>query len=101
MVRSRVLMPLAIAILHHPLAAYVLLVVALAAGIHAVYVCGAFVAGFVSVAAGLLAVIAYLGTAPSRAGLVTLALGAILLNVEFRVPTYGVAGVAGLAAALL
>lgn len=90
-------MPPAIALLQEPLVAYALLVGAAAALLRAVYV-PQLLPGFAGIAAGLLALLAYLPQTPSPRGFVLLALGLALLNAEFRFSTYGSAGTLGLAA---
>ncbi len=92
-------MPLSVAVLQEPIAAYGLLVVAAAGLLRVVYVPGAFVPGFTGIAAALLAILAYLATPPPATGLLLLALGIALLNAEFVFTTFGCAGAAGMAAA--
>jgi len=94
-------MPFAIAVLTHSISGYCLLVAAIAALVYAAYVPGAFVAAFAGVGATLLAILAFMAAPPPPAGLVAIALGVVLFNVEFRLPTYGCAGAAGLGAATL
>ena len=91
-------MPFAIAVVSPPAAAYAWLVVAIGRLSYAMYV-PRFVIAFVGASAGTLAVLGYLHVPPDAAGLVLLALGVLLLNLEFLRPTFGVALTAGLAAA--
>jgi membrane-bound ClpP family serine protease len=92
-------MPLAVAVLDHPLAVYCLLVTGLAAAIRAAYVRGALVSGFAGVAACLLALLGCLHRAPPAAGVVAVLVGTELMIVEFTRPAYGVAALAAVAAA--
>jgi membrane-bound serine protease (ClpP class) len=93
-------MPLAVAALSHPAAGYCLVVIAIAGLVYARGARAAFVPGFAGVAAALLAVLAYLHEPPSAAGLLALAVGVALMNVEFVLPTFGCAGAGGVATAL-
>lgn len=93
-------MPFAIAALDQPASAYCLVVIAMAALVYAGGARTAFVPGFAGLAAALLAVLAYLNEPLSTAGLVLLALGVALMNVEFLLPTFGCAGAGGIAVAL-
>jgi membrane-bound serine protease (ClpP class) len=90
-------MPFAIAVVSPPAGAYAWLVVAIGGLLYAMYV-PRFVIGFVGASAGTLAALGYLHVPPDAAGLVLLALGVLLLNLEFLRPTFGAAAMAGLAA---
>jgi membrane-bound serine protease (ClpP class) len=90
-------MPFAVAVVSPPAGAYAWLVVAIGGLLYALYV-PRFVIAFAGVAAGTLAALGYLHVPPDAAGLVLLAVGVLLLNLEFLRPTYGIAAVAGLAA---
>lgn len=90
-------MPFAIAIVSPPAGAYAWLVVALGGLVYAAYV-PRFVTAFAGVTAGTLAALGYLHVPPDAAGLALLALGVLLLNVEFLRPTFGAAAIAGIAA---
>ena len=87
-------MPIPIALLQHPVAVYGLLVVALAGLVY-----GGLTHSFVSLvvggAAALLAVLAFATTPPSHMSLLLIAVGIVLINIEFRLPTFGIAGLAG------
>lgn len=91
-------MPFAIAVVSPPAGAYAWLVVAIGGLSYALYV-PRFVIAFAGAAAGTLAALGYLHVPPDAAGLVLLALGVLLLNLEFLRPTFGAAAIAGLAAA--
>ena len=91
-------MPFAIAVVSPPAGAYAWLVVAIGGLLYAAYV-PRFVIGFAGAAAGGLAALGYVHVPPDAAGLVLLALGVLLLNLEFLRPTFGAAAIAGLAAA--
>ena len=91
-------MPFAIAVVSPPAGAYAWLVVAIGGLLYAAYV-PRFVIAFAGTSAGMLAALGYLHVPPDAAGLVLLALGVLLLNLEFLRPTFGAAAIAGLAAA--
>ena len=91
-------MPFAIAVVSPPAGAYAWLVVAIGGLLYAVYV-PRFVIGFAGAAAGVLAALGYVHVPPDAVGLALLALGVLLLNLEFLRPTFGAAAIAGLAAA--
>jgi membrane-bound serine protease (ClpP class) len=91
-------MPFAIAVVSPPAGAYAWLVVAIGGLSYALYV-PRFVVAFAGAAAGALAALGYLHVPPDAAGLVLVALGVLLLNLEFLRPTFGAAALAGLAAA--
>jgi membrane-bound ClpP family serine protease len=91
-------MPFAIAVVSPPAGAYAWLVVAICGLLYAAYV-PRFVIGLAGAAAAVLAALGYVHVPPDAAGLVSLALGVLLLNLEFLRPTFGAAAVAGLAAA--
>jgi membrane-bound serine protease (ClpP class) len=90
-------MPFALAVVSPPAGAYAWLVVAIGGLSYALYV-PRIVIAFAGAAAGILATLGYLHVPPDAAGLVLLALGVPLLNFEFLRPTFGAAGIAGLAA---
>ena len=91
-------MPFAIAVVSPPAGAYVWLVVAIGGLVYAAYV-PRFVIVFAGATAGTLAALGYLHVPPDVVGLVLLALGVLLLNLEFLRPTFGAAAMVGLAAA--
>jgi membrane-bound ClpP family serine protease len=93
--------PLAIAIVVPPAAAYAWLIVGMAGLLYAAYAPRTFVIGMAGAAAAALAALGYLHVPPDGTGLVLLAVGMLLLNVEFLAPTFGVAVLGGLAATLL
>jgi len=93
-------MPFAIAIVSPPAGAYAWLVVAIGGLSYALYV-PRFVIAFASATAGTLAALGYVHAPPDAAGLVLLALGVLLLNLEFLWPTFGAAAIGGLAAATI
>jgi membrane-bound serine protease (ClpP class) len=90
-------MPVAIVVVSPPAGAYAWLVVAIGGLTYATYV-PRFVIAFVGASAGTLAALGYLHVPPDAAGLALLALGVLLLNLEFLRPTFGAAAMAGLAA---
>ncbi len=90
-------MPFAIAVVSPPAGAYAWLIIAIGGLLYATYV-PRFVIAFVGAAAGTLAALGYLHVPPDAAGLVLLAFGVLLLNLEFLRPTFGAAAVAGLVA---
>lgn len=87
-------MPLPIVLLHHPAVGYGLLVVAIAGLVY-----GGLTRRVVSLvvgsAAALLAAFVSLSTPPNAASLLLVAAGIVLLNIEFRLPTFGIAGLLG------
>jgi membrane-bound serine protease (ClpP class) len=89
-------MPFTIAVVSPPAGAYAWLVVAIGGLSYAAYV-PRFVVAFAGAAAAALAALGYLHAPPDTAGLVLLALGVLLLNLEFLRPTFGAAALAGLA----
>jgi membrane-bound serine protease (ClpP class) len=90
-------MPFAIAFVSPPAGAYAWLVVGIGALLYAAYV-PRFVVAFAGATAATLAALGYLQLPPDAAGLVLLAIGVLLLNVEFLRPTFGAAAIAGLVA---
>jgi membrane-bound serine protease (ClpP class) len=90
-------MPFAIAVVSPPAGAYAWLIVAIGGLSYALYV-PRFMIAFAGAAAGTLSALGYLHVPPDTAGLVLLALGVLLLNLEFLRPTFGAAALAGLAA---
>jgi membrane-bound serine protease (ClpP class) len=91
------IVPIAIALLHHPLGAYACLVIAIAGIVHG-GITRRFLSLFSGGSAAMLAALAFLTTPPNAAGLLLLAVGVVLMNVEFRLPTFGAAGLTGCAA---
>jgi membrane-bound serine protease (ClpP class) len=91
--------PFAIAVVSPPAGAYAWLVAGIAGLVYAAYVPRSFVVGFAGAAAVVLASLGYLHVPPDRLGLAGVAIGVLLLNLEFLVPTFGAAAVVGLAAA--
>jgi membrane-bound serine protease (ClpP class) len=89
-------MPFAVALLHHPAGVYAFLVAAIVASLYA-SLKPAFAPTFTAVAAGLLALLGFVAVPPSYAALMLLAIGVVLLHLEFLIPTSGAAGVLGLA----
>ena len=90
-------MPFAIAVVSPPAGAYAWLVVAIGGLSYAIYT-PRFVVAFAGATAGTLAALGYLQVPPDTTGLLLLALGVLLLNLEFLRPTFGAAAIAGLAA---
>ncbi len=90
-------MPFAIAVVSPPVGAYAWLVIAIGGLLYATYV-PRFVIAFASATAGAFAALGYLHVPPDAVGLLMVALGVFLLNLEFLRPTFGVAAMAGLAA---
>ena len=91
-------MPFAIAVVSPPAGAYAWLVAAIGGLLYAAYV-PRFLVAFCGTAAATLASLGYLHVPPDGAGLVLLAVGVLLLNLEFLRPTFGTAAIAGVAAA--
>ncbi len=91
-------MPLTIAAVSPPAGAYAWLVAGIAGLVYAAYMPRAFVLAFAGAAAVALALSGYLHVPPDRFGLAGVAIGTGLLNLEFFVPTFGAAAIAGLAA---
>jgi membrane-bound ClpP family serine protease len=91
-------MPLAVALLCHPLGTLTAL---LAAIVFALYAAQShrFVPTFAAVSASLLTLLAFLQVPPSAAGLTWLFVGIALLHAEFLWPTFGLAGALGLGTA--
>jgi membrane-bound ClpP family serine protease len=90
-------MPFAVALLANPAGAYGFLVATLAAFIYACHI-RTFVPLFAATSAALLTGLAFAHTPPNAAGLVLLVAGAVLLQAEFLLPTYGLAFVSGVTA---
>jgi membrane-bound ClpP family serine protease len=90
-------MPLAVALLCHPVGTFAALMAAVVASLYAAE-SRRFVPVFTAASAAALTLLAFLQVPPSGAGLAWLALGVALLHAEFLLPTLGVAGLAGLAA---
>jgi membrane-bound ClpP family serine protease len=91
-------MPLAVALLCHPVGSYTALLIALVAGLFAAQ-SRRFVPALTCVSATLLTLLAFLQVPPSSLGLVGLAVAVVLLHAEFLWPTFGVAGLLGLGSA--
>jgi membrane-bound serine protease (ClpP class) len=91
-------MPFAVALLCHPVGTLTAFVVAIVATLYAAQ-SRRFLPAFTAVSAGLLTLLAFLQVPPSAAGLAWLLVGVALLHAEFLWPTFGGAGVLGLAAA--
>jgi membrane-bound ClpP family serine protease len=91
-------MPLAVALLCHPLGTFTALVTAIVAALYAVQ-SRRFLPAFTAASAALLALLAFLQVPPSAAGIVWLGVGVALLHLEFLRPTFGVAGVLGVGSA--
>jgi membrane-bound ClpP family serine protease len=88
-------MPLAVALLCHPLGSFAALVATIVAALFAAH-SRRFVPTFTAVSAALLTLLAFAQVPPSAAGLVCIGLGVTVLHVEFLWPTFGVAGLLGL-----
>jgi membrane-bound ClpP family serine protease len=92
-------MPCTVALLCHPAGAYACLVTALAGFVYACHT-RKFVPAFTSASAAVLTTLAFLLVPPDALGLGLVALGAVLLQTEFVLPTYGAALVTGCAAGI-
>ena len=90
-------MPLAVVLLCHPLGTFAALVAAIVAALYAAQ-SRRFLPAFTAVSAALLTLLAFLQVPPSAAGLAWLAIGVVLLHVEFLRPTAGAAAVLGIGA---
>jgi membrane-bound serine protease (ClpP class) len=90
--------PFAIAVVSPPAGAYAWLVAGVAGLVYAAYVPRSFVIGLAGAAAVVLALLGYLHVPPDPVGLAGVAIGVLLLNLEFLVPTFGATAVAGVAA---
>jgi membrane-bound ClpP family serine protease len=90
-------MPLAVALLCHPIGTYGFFVVAVASLVYA-RPSRTFVPTFSGIGCSALTLLAFVQVPPDYVGLALLALGVALLHCEFVVPTYGVALGAGLLA---
>ena len=92
-------MPLAVALLCHPVGAVMALVTAIVAAL-----CAAqshrFLPAFTALSAALLAVLAWLQIPLSPIGLLVLCAGVALLHAELLWPTFGAAGLLGLSATI-
>lgn len=91
-------MPLAVALLCHPLGTFVSLVAAVVAGLYAAQ-SRRVVPAFAAASGALLTLLAFLQVPPSVPGLAGLAAALVLLHAEFSWPTYGLAGLLGLGSA--
>jgi membrane-bound serine protease (ClpP class) len=93
-------MPFAVALLCHPAGAYGCLVVALAAFVYAWHT-RRFVPAFTAASAALLTTLSFLHVPPDSLAALLLAIGVVLLQVEFLRPTYGAALLLGLGASIV
>lgn len=91
-------MPLAVALLCHPLGAFAALVTAIVAALYAAQ-SRRFLPAFTATSAALLALLAFLQVPPLAAGIVWLGVGVALLHLEFLRPTFGIAGLLGVGSA--
>jgi membrane-bound ClpP family serine protease len=91
-------MRFAVALLCHPLGTFASLVAAIVATLYAAQ-SHRFLPAFTAVSAALLTLLAFLQVPPRAGGLAWLAVGVVLLHVEFLRPTFGAAGVLGVGAA--
>jgi membrane-bound ClpP family serine protease len=91
-------MPLAVALLSHPVGSYTSLLIAVVAALYAAQ-SRRFVPAFTCVSAGSLTLLAFLQVPPSSIGLAALAVAVILLHAEFLWPTFGAACLLGVASA--
>ena len=89
-------MPLAVALLCHPLGTFAALVATIVAALFAAQ-SRRFVPTFTALSAALLTVLAFAQVPPSVAGLVCVGIGVTVLHAEFLWPTFGIAGLLGLA----
>jgi membrane-bound ClpP family serine protease len=87
-------MPIAVALLCHPAGAYACLVTTLAAFVYA-YHTHRFVPAFTAASAAALTALAFLQMPPDPVGVALVAAGAVLLQMELVLPTYGAALVTG------
>jgi membrane-bound ClpP family serine protease len=87
-------MPLAVALLCHPLGTFTAVVTAVVAALYAVQ-SRRFLPAFTATSAAFLAMLAFLQVPPSAAGLVWLGAGVALLHLEFFRSTFGIAGLLG------
>jgi membrane-bound ClpP family serine protease len=93
--------PFAIVALRDPTVAYGMLVAALCGAVLSAAGSTLIPAATSAVGFALLALLAYQNVPFSGHGFALLVLGAALMHVEFRTPTYGAAGFGGIAAAAL
>lgn len=91
-------MPLAVALLCHPVGTLAALLAAIVAGLYAAE-SRRFLPSFTAASAAALAVLAFLQVPPSAAGLALLCIAVALLHLEFLRPTFGAAGLLGLGSA--
>jgi membrane-bound ClpP family serine protease len=91
-------MPLAVALLCHPLGTFTALVTAIVAALYAAQ-SRRFLPAFTATSAALLVLLAFLQVPPSAAGIIWLGAGVVLLHLEFLRPTFGVAGLLGVGSA--
>jgi membrane-bound ClpP family serine protease len=92
-------MPVAIALLYHPVGAYACLVTALAGFVYAWHT-RRLLAACMAVTSAALTGVAFLQVPPDVIGIALVALGVALLQTELVLPTYGAALVTGCAAAV-
>jgi hypothetical protein len=97
-IEERAPMPLAVALLCHPIGTFTALLAAIVAALYAAQ-SRRFLPAFTAVSAALLALLAFLQVPPSAAGLTWLFVGVALLHAEFLCPTFGVAGMLGFGSA--
>ncbi len=90
-------MPFAVALLCHPLGMFASLVVALVTALYAAH-SHRFLPTFTAVSFALLTLFSFLQVPPAATGLAWLLAGMALLHAELLVPTFGAAGLAGVAA---
>ena len=93
-------MPLPIALLCHPAGAYACLVAALAGLVYAWHT-RTFVPAFTAASAALLTTLAFLQVPPDSCAVLLLAIGVVLLQIEFVLPTFGAALLIGLVASIV
>lgn len=87
-------MPLAVALLCHPLGSFAALMTAIVTALYAAQ-SRRFLPGFTAASAALLALLAFVQVPPNAAGFAWLAAGVALLHLEFLRPTFGAAGLLG------
>ena len=87
-------MPLAVALLCHPIGTFAALIAAIVATLYAAR-SRRFLPTFTGTSAALLTLLAFLQVPPSVGALVWLCVGVALLHAEFLRPTFGAAGLLG------
>jgi membrane-bound ClpP family serine protease len=90
-------MPIAVALLCHPLGTFASLVAAIVATLYAAQ-SHRFLPAFTAVAAASLTLLGFLQVPPSAGGLAWIFVGIVLLHVEFLCPTFGTACLLGVGA---